>query len=101
MNITVHSIHFDADQKLIGFIREKLRKLTLFHDHIVTAEVFLRLEHDGAHRENKVVEVRLAVPGRDLFAKRNGSTFEAATDEASEALRRQIERGKDRLREAS
>lgn len=101
MNIIVRSIHFDADHKLVGFIREKLQKLSLFHDHIVSAEVFLRLQHDGAHRENKVVEVKLAVPGRDLFAKRTGSSFEAAADQVSDALRRQIERGKDRLRAAS
>ena len=101
MNITVHSIHFDADAKLIGFIREKIQKLTLFHDQIISAEVFLRLEHDGARRENKVVEVRLAVPGRDLFARRHGTSFEVATDEAGEALRRQVERTKVRLRKAS
>ena len=101
MNITVQSIHFDADMKLIAFIRDKIQKLTLFHDHILGAEVFLRLQKDGAHRENKVVEVRLTVPGRELFAKRRNGSFEAAADEAVEALRRQIERSKVRLRKAS
>jgi putative sigma-54 modulation protein len=98
MNVTVHSIHFDADSKLVDFIKEKLAKLTQFHDNILAGEVFLRLEHDGENRENKVVEIRLAIPGNDLFAKRQAKTFEEAAITAVEALRSQVERTKDRAR---
>jgi putative sigma-54 modulation protein len=98
MNITVQSIHFDADSKLVGFIREKLLKLSQFTDDIHAAEVFLKLENDGANRENKVVEVRLAVPGNDLFAKRQDKSFEEAATAAVEALRSQVERGKTKSR---
>ncbi len=93
MKLNVQSIHFDADRKLVEFIREKLLKLTQFTDGIHAAEVFLRLE-----RENKVVEVRLSVPGNDLFARKQGKTFEEASIEAAEALRSQISKGKDRVR---
>lgn len=101
MKLNVQSIHFDADRKLVEFIQEKLQKLTQFTDGIHAAEVFLKLEHDGEARENKVVEVRLGVPGSHLFTKRQGKTFEEATIEAAEALRNQITKGRDRLREAS
>ena len=101
MNMNVHSIHFDADAKLIEHIRTRLDKLNQFHDGILTSEVFLKLEHDSDNRENKVVEVRLAVPGRELFAKRNSKSFEEAADLVAEALRRQVLRTKPRLRKAS
>ena len=101
MNVNVHSIHFDADTKLVAFINEKLDKLTVFHDSIIGAEVFLRLEHDGEHRENKHVEIKLSVPGPDLFAKRKGKTFEEALSSTIEALRGQIEHNKNTLRKAS
>lgn len=101
MNVNVHSIHFDADVKLVGFIKEKLSKLEQFHDSILAGEVFLRLEHDGENRENKVVEIKLNVPGNDLFAKRQGRTFEEAAISTVEALRSQVERGKPKLRQAS
>ena len=101
MNVNVHSIHFDADVKLVGLIKEKLSKLTQFHDSILSGEVFLRLNKDTEHHENKVVEIRLAVPGRELFAKRHSKSFEDATDQAVDALRRQAQRNKVRLREAS
>jgi len=98
MNITVQSIHFDADSKLIAFIREKLLKLSQFTDDIHAAEVFLKLENDGENRQNKVVEVRLAVPGTNLFAKRQDKTFEEAAIATVEALRSQVERGKTKGR---
>ncbi|MEO8589291.1 MAG: HPF/RaiA family ribosome-associated protein [Flavobacteriales bacterium] len=101
MNINLHSIHFDADIKLVEFIKEKINKLNQFHDNILTAEVFLRLERDGENHENKLVEVRLTIPGHDLFAKRQGKTFEEAAVNATDALRSQVERTKERLRNAS
>jgi len=101
MNVNVHSIHFDADVKLVSFIKEKLSKLSQFHDSILSGEVFLRLEHDGENRENKVVEIRLAVPGNDLFAKRQGKSFEEAAITTVEALRSQVTRAKESPRKVS
>ncbi len=100
MNVTVQSIHFDADVKLTDFIREKLRKLALFQDNIITAEVCLRLEKDGARNENKVVDIKLMIPGRELHSRRQGKTFEEAAIPTIEALRSQLVRTKERLRVA-
>jgi putative sigma-54 modulation protein len=101
MNITVQSIHFDADHKLIELIKGRLGKLSLFHDNIISAEVGLKLEHDGGERENKIVEIKLVVPGREVFAKRRGKVFEEAVSTTVEALRSQLIRTKERLRAAS
>ena len=92
MNVNVRSVHFDADSKLVTFINEKLAKLSQFHDNIIGGDVFLRLEHDRENRENKHVEIRLAVPGNDLFAKRKGKSFEEAVISRVEALRTQATR---------
>jgi len=99
MNVTVHSLHFDADAKLIDFIQEKLSKLTQFHDSIMSADVTLRLGSDGERPDNKHVEIRVAVPGNDLFAKRKASSFEEAAVNTIDALRNQVEKDKTRLRE--
>jgi putative sigma-54 modulation protein len=42
MEITVQSVHFDADVKLQEFIDKKLRKLETFFDHIVSVDVILK-----------------------------------------------------------
>jgi len=89
MKVQMHSIRFDADQKLIDFIQRKLDKLETFYDRIIDGEVFMRLEVDDA-RENKLIEVKINIPGEQLFAKTQAKSFEAAADEAAGALKRQL-----------
>ena len=96
IKVTTHSIHFDADDKLLQFIEEKIVKLTNFSDSIIEAEVFLRLEKDS-NTENKKVEIKLGIPGNDLFAKKNSRTFEVAVDSTVEALRRQLKKRKEKI----
>lgn len=99
MELKVHSIHFDADIKLVNFIEQKVNKLSLFYDDIITGEVFLRLDksQDSA---NKIAEIRLLTPGKELFAKKQCKSFEEATDLATEALRRQVRKKKGKILES-
>jgi putative sigma-54 modulation protein len=93
MDIKVHSVHFKADQKLIDFVNEKVNKLQLFFDHIIAGEVFLRLDK-SSEKENKVAEVKILMPGKELFAKKQCKSFEEAADLAVEALRTQVKKHK-------
>ena len=95
MKVQVQSIHFDADIKLINFIQKKLDKLETFYDRSIDAEVILRLNNEGV--ENKTVEIKLNVPGDQLFAEKSNGSFEAATDHCADALRRQILKFKERM----
>ena len=97
MNIKIHSIHFDADQKLLTFIDGKVKKLLKYYEDIIAAEVFLRLENVD-HKENKIVEVRVDIPGSPAFAKKQCKTFEEATDLSVEALKRQLQKNKSKVR---
>lgn len=96
MKLQMHSIHFDADQKLLQFIQKKADKLVTYYDQIIDGEVFLRLDKND-RSENKIVEIKLNVPGKQLFAKNQSDSFEAAADEAIEGLRRQIKKHKEKL----
>jgi putative sigma-54 modulation protein len=60
----------------------------------VDGEVFLRLNNEGV--DNKTVEIKVKVPGTQLFAKEQARSFEAATDMATEALRIQIRKFKEK-----
>ena len=97
MNIQIHSVRFDADKKLIDFVHQKLEKLTQFDEEIVNAEVYLRLDKDE-ERENKITEIKLELPGGPLFAKKQTKSFEEATDEAIDALKKQITKHKQKKR---
>jgi putative sigma-54 modulation protein len=96
MKLQMHSIHFDADQKLIDFIQKKADKLDTYFDRIIDGEVFMRLDNHEK-KENKIVEIKLNVPGKTLFSKHQSESFEAATDEAIEGLRRQLKKFKEKV----
>ncbi len=95
MKLQVHSIHFDADRKLIDFIEQRISKLRTFYDRLLDGEVFLRINNEGI--ENKTVEIKLSLPGRQLFAKEQARSFEAAADLATDALENQLKKFKTRL----
>lgn len=97
MNLQIQSIHFDADRKLISFIEEKVGKLNLFYDGIISGEVFLRLEKSDA-TTNKIAEIKLNVPGKDIYVKKQCKTFEEAIDTGVEALGRQIKKYKEKVK---
>jgi putative sigma-54 modulation protein len=96
MKLQIHSVHFDADQKLLDFIQTKSNKLETFFDRIIDGEVFLRLDKGEHSRQNKVIEVKLNVPGSTLFIKEKDISFEAATDKAMESLKNQIKKFKEK-----
>ena len=96
MDIKVQAVHFTADQKLIDYVESKVSKLNLFNDHIVTVEVLLRLDNTS-EVENKVGEIKLHLPGKELFAKKQAKSFEEAVDLSSEALRKQVLKEKDKV----
>ena len=97
MDIKIHSIHFDADKRLIDFINGKVKKLIQFYDNIIGVEVFLRLEKDQG-TENKLAEIRLDIPGSDIFAKKKSKSFEESVDISIEAIKRQITKHKEKQR---
>ncbi|MEX2592343.1 MAG: ribosome-associated translation inhibitor RaiA [Anditalea sp.] len=96
MKLQMQSIHFVADQKLIDFIQKKTDKLETYYDQIIDGEVIMRLDKND-RSENKIVEIKLNVPGKQLFAKNQAESFESATDEVIEGLRRQIKKFKEKV----
>lgn len=89
MDTKIQSVNFSADQKLLTFVEERLNKLTTFSTNIVSCNVFLKVDKAGAIT-NKITEIVLTIPGKELFSKKQCDTFEEATDSVIDALRRQL-----------
>lgn len=98
MEVKINSVHFNADQKLVEFINKKVGKLDTFFDGIINAEVILKvLKPEVAN--NKVSEVKVSIPANGyLFAKKQADTFEEATDLAVDAIKKQIDKYKEKLK---
>ncbi|TVQ50806.1 MAG: ribosome-associated translation inhibitor RaiA [Saprospirales bacterium] len=97
MNIKTESIHFTVDQKLIDYIEKKVGKLEQFFDKIIDAKVILSLENSGQIKD-KIVEIKLNVPGDTLFISESSKTFEGAIDAGVAVMKRQLLKYKDGLR---
>jgi putative sigma-54 modulation protein len=89
MKITIQTPGFKATKKLLSFITNKLRKLDQVHPTVIEGQVLLRLEKSDTGN-NKLCEIRLTIPGNDLFASKQSETFEEASVKVIEALKRQL-----------
>ena len=97
MKLQTQSIHFDADQKLLDYLQKKCDKLDHFYDRIIDGQVYLKLEKVG-DPSLKNVEIKVNVPGDELISSEQAYTFEEAIDSATDNLKRQIKRYKEKLR---
>lgn len=98
MKLQMSSLKFDADTKLLDFVQKKADKLDTYFDKIIDGEVSMKLDK-SIDKSNKVVEMKVNIPGTSFFAKEQAASFEAATDEAVEALRRQLRKHKGKITE--
>ncbi len=89
MKVNINSVRFKADKNLEDFIEEKIKKLSNLYDGLYGSDVILRVDNNDK-LENKIAEIRLNIPGYDLFAKKQCKTFEEAVDSSVNAIRKQL-----------
>jgi putative sigma-54 modulation protein len=94
MDVIIQSLGFKAGADLEGYIQEKLDKLKP-SDHIVRANVTLFLGPDRA-TPNTYCEIRLEVPGNDLFIKEHSPEFEQSVDSAVNKLQAMLRKAKEK-----
>ncbi len=99
MTVTFQAVHFSADQKLKDYIGDKLQKLEKFYPKIIEATVYLKLENSGQVKD-KIVEVKMNVPGKTLVATNTDKTFESSFDDALETVKRQLKKLNDKTQAA-
>lgn len=96
MDITIKSLKFDADAKLIAFIEKKVARLQKFHGGQTDIEVILSLIKDP---ENKAVKIKLNTPGETHIIERNASTFEDAVTTCVDIMKEKLTRSKEKTLE--
>ena len=99
MKVFTQSVNFNADKELIEYAENKVSSLTKFHDKIVDAEVFLKVQNTS-DKENKIIEVKINIPGSELIVKRQTKTFEEGLNSAVDNLKRQLKRSKEKHRDS-
>lgn len=98
MEVKVQSIHFDATEKLQAFIEKKTAKLEKSFEDIQKVEVQLKVVKP-ATALNKETSMTVSVPGITLFVEKTCDTFEEGIDLCIDAMRVQLAKFKEKLRE--
>jgi len=88
-------VKFDASKQLIEFVEKKMSRLERFEDSATGVDVVFKLDKDN-EKGNKVALVTLHVPGNDILTEQRARTFEEAIDLALDAIKRQIEKRRDK-----
>ena len=96
MKVMINSVHFRASSDLEEFITQKVEKVCSKYNEVIGAEVTLKLDNTDAP-ENKIADIRLMLKGDDLYASKQCKTFEESTDQAIDALKKQLEKFKGKF----
>ncbi len=96
MTVNIHALHFDADSKLLEHVNKKISKLSSHHDKILKVDVYLKLDNVMHQIKDKIAEIRVKIPKRELFVKQTTKSFEESFDMAVDAVLVQIKRVKEK-----
>ena len=94
MDVIIQSLGFKAGEELESYIQQKLEKLTPA-ENIIRANVVLFLGPDRA-TPNTYCEIRLEIPGNDLFVKEHSTEFEQSVDSAVNKLQGMLRKAKEK-----
>ena len=94
MKVHVHPVDFTVDHKLVEFIQKKMDKLDNFYDRIIEADVHLKLDNTTT-KENKIVEIKINVPGDSFVVKKQFKSFEEGVDSCVNPIERFLKKYKE------
>jgi len=97
MKVNINAVRFKTDKKLEDYINDKIGKLNQYFDGVIGSEITLRLDSNEKVKD-KIVEIRVMIPGNDLYAKKESKSFEEATTQAVEAVKKQLTKHKEKVR---
>lgn len=98
MKIDIQTLNFEASDGLLDKLQGALQKLTQYEDGITGADVYLKKfdTHDVGTRK---VEIKLYVPGGNLYADHQANSFHEAIHEAAGKMRNQLLKRKEMIRQ--
>lgn len=96
MKMDLQTVGFNATDELLQYTREKVEGLQKYYDQIVGAEVYLKLTNDDKG-ETKIAEIKLNIPGNDIYADDRSDKFEGSVNASCEKLKKQIRKLKTKM----
>ena len=83
MNYIIQSPNKEVSLEREEVIKEKFRRFEKLHPRMIRCDIVLRMEKNS-EQNSFIVEGKLMVPGNDLFAKEQASSYEQAAEQVVE-----------------
>jgi putative sigma-54 modulation protein len=97
MKVQIQAVNFKADKELILRIEDKVATLDKYYDHIIEAQVYMNVQKTS-EKANKHLELKLAISGDDIIAKKASSTFEDALNQVFTVAKKTLIKHKEKQR---
>lgn len=96
MELIIQSLHLDVSQRTLDLLTRKFDKLEAVYDRISKCNVVIKKEKNKL-QNNFVVEAKLFVPRKVLFAEERSANFLVAAGKTVSDLSRQLKVHKAKL----
>jgi putative sigma-54 modulation protein len=93
MEHRIQFVRIEASETAEQLAIEKLEKLASKYSDIISAQVFFK-EEKGSNGKGKICDIRLSLPGPQVFASSDEDSLEAAVAETIRDLDRQLAKRK-------
>ena len=93
MKTIIKTPNFSAKQELEEFIHQKTSKLEEMNQNILEINVILLLG-DTKSIKNKYCEIKVTIPGKELFVKKSSASFEESAVKSIDTIRKMFRRDK-------
>lgn len=94
MDPIYQTVHFRGSEHLKLFAHKMMNRIFKMTPTILQAEVTLS-EGESGNLQNQFCEIKLDVPGKNIFVKKNAATYEQAIRVAVNAARKIVRRRKE------
>jgi len=97
MDKTIEPVNFSASKELIDNMDQMFDKLDRYNDQIVKADIYLKSLRETPEKAKKV-EVRIFLPGKDVFVEYEAESFKTAAQKNIDRLKVILGKEKDKLK---
>lgn len=94
MTVNFQYVDVDASEWLSGHTKEKLDKLSHKYEFLIKAEVFFK-EDKNEPVDSKICNIKLSLPGPQIFASSNEKNYEMAVKKTISDLEVQLKKRKE------
>lgn len=93
MTINIQFVNLDHSDSLEKFTQERLNKMAAKYDWLINADVFFKEEGTNPEK-GKICNIKLSLPGPQIFATSDEKNFEMSVKETISDLEIQLKKRK-------